>query len=51
MVRVGERDLTAGELLVVLAQLALDQPTVARAAPPPDPFGDGFGWGRSGAAP
>jgi len=51
MVRVGDRNLTAGEFLVVLAHIALDEPPVATAAPPPDPFGDGFGWGRSGAAP
>lgn len=51
MVRVGDRNLTAGEFLVVLAQLALDQQPMAVPAPPPDPFADGFGWGRSGAAP
>lgn len=41
--------LTAGEFLSLMAQVLLELPPVARPAEPPDPFGEGGGWGQSKA--
>ena len=45
LVTVGSNTLSAGEFLVAIAQLALDQPPVARPVRSPDPYAPGGGWG------
>ena len=45
LVTVGNQTLSAGEFLVAIAQLALDQPPVARPVRSPDPYAPGGGWG------